>query len=121
MAVIFQVAVFWVVTPCNAVVVGYHRFRGPCCLHLQGEDSSRSVWVVIMCNVVVEYQRFKGPYCLHIQRWNPITMNHYNWTPQIRVGICYTSTNGNENFTVKSFGPLQTNHTNDKYFQHIFS
>jgi hypothetical protein len=31
-----QVVVFWVVTPC-IVVVGYQRFRGPCCLHLQGE------------------------------------------------------------------------------------
>jgi hypothetical protein len=27
-------AIFRVVTPCS--VVGYH-FRGPCCLHLQGE------------------------------------------------------------------------------------
>jgi hypothetical protein len=31
-----QVEVFWVVTP-YSVVVGYQRFRGPCCLHLQGE------------------------------------------------------------------------------------
>jgi len=30
-AVMFQVEVFWVVTPCN-VVVGYQRFRDPCCL-----------------------------------------------------------------------------------------
>jgi hypothetical protein len=27
---------FWVVTPCSDVV-GYLRFGGPCCLHLQGE------------------------------------------------------------------------------------
>jgi hypothetical protein len=27
----FQVEVYWVVTPCS-VVVGYQRFRGPCCL-----------------------------------------------------------------------------------------
>jgi hypothetical protein len=33
-AVMFQVEVFWVVTPCN-VVGGYRRFRGPCCLHFQ--------------------------------------------------------------------------------------
>jgi hypothetical protein len=33
MAVMFQVYVFWVVTQCS-VVVGYHRFRGQCCLHL---------------------------------------------------------------------------------------
>jgi hypothetical protein len=36
MAVKIQVEVFWVVTPCN-VAVGYQRFEGPCCLHLQGE------------------------------------------------------------------------------------
>jgi hypothetical protein len=36
MAVMFQVDVFWVVTPCS-VVSGYQRFRGPCCLHFQGE------------------------------------------------------------------------------------
>jgi hypothetical protein len=36
MAVMIQVEDFWVVTPCS-VVVGYHSFRGPCCLHLQGE------------------------------------------------------------------------------------
>jgi len=32
----FQVEVFWVVTPC-IVVVGYQSFGGPCCLHLQGD------------------------------------------------------------------------------------
>jgi len=31
----FQV-VFWAVMP-HTVVVGYQQFRGPCCLHLQGE------------------------------------------------------------------------------------
>jgi hypothetical protein len=30
----FHVEVFWVLTPCS-VVLGYRRFRGPCCLHLQ--------------------------------------------------------------------------------------
>jgi hypothetical protein len=34
---IIQVKVFWVVTSCS-VVVGYQRFGGPCCLHLQGES-----------------------------------------------------------------------------------
>jgi len=52
-----QVEVFWIVKPCN-VVVGYQRFGGPCCLHLQ---------VVTTCNVVVGHQRFGGPYCLHLQ------------------------------------------------------
>jgi hypothetical protein len=31
-----QVVVFCVVRPCS-VVVGYQRFGGPCCLHLQVE------------------------------------------------------------------------------------
>jgi hypothetical protein len=29
-------AVFWVVAPCSLVEV-YQRFRGPCCLHHQGD------------------------------------------------------------------------------------
>jgi hypothetical protein len=30
-------AVFWVVAPCSLVEV-YQRFRGPCCLHHQGDE-----------------------------------------------------------------------------------
>jgi hypothetical protein len=30
----FQIEAFWVVTPCG-VMVGYQRFGGQCCLHLQ--------------------------------------------------------------------------------------
>jgi len=37
-AVLFQVDVIWVETPCS-VVVGYQRFRGQCCLHLQPTGS----------------------------------------------------------------------------------
>jgi hypothetical protein len=29
-------AVFWVVAPCSVVEL-YQRFRGPCCLHHQGD------------------------------------------------------------------------------------
>jgi hypothetical protein len=36
MALVFQIEVFWFVTPCS-VVVGYQRFRGPYCHHLQDE------------------------------------------------------------------------------------
>jgi hypothetical protein len=39
-AAVFQVEVFWVVTPCS-VVVGYQRFGGTCCLRLQGD---KTVW-----------------------------------------------------------------------------
>jgi hypothetical protein len=33
----YKMAVFWVIVPCSLVVV-YQRFRGPCCLHHQGDD-----------------------------------------------------------------------------------
>jgi hypothetical protein len=32
-----KIAVFWVVAPCSLVEV-YQRFRGPCCLHHQGDS-----------------------------------------------------------------------------------
>jgi hypothetical protein len=32
-------AVFWVVAPCSLVEL-YQRFRGPCCLHHQGEGAN---------------------------------------------------------------------------------
>jgi hypothetical protein len=37
---VVQVEVFQVVTP-RSVMVGYQHFRGPCCLHLQGEVNHR--------------------------------------------------------------------------------
>jgi hypothetical protein len=37
MAVSTKMAVFWVVAPCSLVEV-YQRFRGPCCLHHQGDE-----------------------------------------------------------------------------------
>jgi hypothetical protein len=33
---ILKIAVFWVVAPCSLVEI-YQRFRGPCCLHHQGD------------------------------------------------------------------------------------
>jgi hypothetical protein len=38
-----HVEVFWIVTPCG-IVVGYQRFGGPCCLHLQGEMKAPKRW-----------------------------------------------------------------------------
>jgi hypothetical protein len=32
-----KIAVFWVAAPCSLAEV-YQRFRGPCCLHHQGDD-----------------------------------------------------------------------------------
>jgi hypothetical protein len=49
-AVMFQVEVFWVVTPCS-VTVGCQRFRDPCCLYLQGEMyvTQRIYWTFKIC------------------------------------------------------------------------
>jgi hypothetical protein len=33
-----KMAVFWVVAPCSLVEF-YQRFRGPCCLHHQGNET----------------------------------------------------------------------------------
>jgi len=45
------VEVFWVVTPCS-VMVGYKRFGGPCCVHLQGESFTAVMFEVeIFCLV----------------------------------------------------------------------
>jgi hypothetical protein len=38
-AVSTKMAIFWVVAPCS-LVEDYQRFRGPCCLHHQGDASS---------------------------------------------------------------------------------
>jgi hypothetical protein len=43
MAVSTKVAVFWIVAPCSLVDV-YERFRGPCCLHHQGDYSSTRLY-----------------------------------------------------------------------------
>jgi hypothetical protein len=36
-AVSTNMAVLWFVTPCSLIDI-YQRFRGPCCLHQQGDD-----------------------------------------------------------------------------------
>jgi hypothetical protein len=47
-AVEIQVEVFRVVTPCN-VAIGYQRFGGPCCLHLQCEVKMEAARSFISC------------------------------------------------------------------------
>jgi hypothetical protein len=41
-----KIAVFWVVAPCSLVEV-YQRFRGPCCLHHQGESQKTAIFIII--------------------------------------------------------------------------
>jgi hypothetical protein len=53
-AVIFQFEVICIVTSCS-VVVGYQRFRGPCCLHLQGKVAGRERLRVILLLTVSHF------------------------------------------------------------------
>jgi hypothetical protein len=52
-AVSTKMAVFWVVAPSSLVEV-YQRFRGPCCLHHQGDEAQKTAVFVItlfLCEV----------------------------------------------------------------------
>jgi hypothetical protein len=40
---LIMMAVFWVVAPCSMAIV-YQRFRGPCCLHHQGDEAPLKRW-----------------------------------------------------------------------------
>jgi hypothetical protein len=62
-AVSTKMAVFWVVEPCSLVVV-YQRFRGPCCLHHQGDET--------LVNFYQITQRYK-PEDRHLQYMNLLT------------------------------------------------
>jgi hypothetical protein len=59
--VMFQVEVFWVVTPCN-VAVGYRRFRGPNCCNGYVSSNGRmilnNVLLMILQEGVVSYFRY---------------------------------------------------------------
>jgi hypothetical protein len=83
-AVMFQVHVFCVVMQCS-VMVGYRRFGGPCCLHLQRDDLQVALfWVVTICSIVVGYQRFGGPCCLHLYHAITLCHNSEDHNPNIR-------------------------------------
>jgi hypothetical protein len=53
-AVSTKMAVFWVVAP-SSLVEGYQRFRGPCCLHHQGDDraTTQKTAIFIVCTVAL--------------------------------------------------------------------
>jgi hypothetical protein len=46
-----KMAVFWVVAPCRLVEV-YQHFRGPCCLHHQGDE-----WAISLIALMMEAAR----------------------------------------------------------------
>jgi hypothetical protein len=53
-----KIAVFWVVAPCSQVEV-YQRFRGPCCLHHQGETSTRLHGATTQKTAIFDYKLVK--------------------------------------------------------------
>jgi len=67
-----RVEVLWVVTTC-IVVVGYQRFRGPCCLHLV-KIQVGFFWVVTPYIVVVGNLELKGNQDIRERMWKIFTM-----------------------------------------------
>jgi len=68
----FQVEFLWIVTPCN-VVVGYRRFGGPCCFHLQGEcqittEKGGGFPVWLMKHRLLGFFQRKKP-CIYFNCW----------------------------------------------------
>jgi hypothetical protein len=57
-AVRTKMAAFWVVAPCSLVEV-YQRFRGPCCLHHQGDGNEPSSSVKFL-DCLSDCQLFKN-------------------------------------------------------------
>jgi hypothetical protein len=54
-------AVFWVAAPCGLVEV-YQRFRGPCCLHHQGDESHMPITIAARSWLVVDVDTItQGP------------------------------------------------------------
>jgi hypothetical protein len=63
-----KMAVFWIVAPCILVEV-YQRFRGPCCLHHQGDES-----LMMTINLMMEAERTSETlvnFYQTTQRYNP--------------------------------------------------
>jgi hypothetical protein len=80
---IMKIVVFWVVAPCSLVEV-YQRFRGPCCLHHQGDSPRR------------QQSSYSPPWepqillinCL-TKIWRPVVYNNLNWSYLIwNVNFC---------------------------------
>jgi hypothetical protein len=65
---IIQDEVFWVVTLCN-VMIGYQRFRGPCCLLLQGEVNGIGKKGI---DIGMEYKR--GAQSCNEQKWEGVVL-----------------------------------------------
>jgi hypothetical protein len=53
---------FWVVMLCN-VVVGYQRFRGPCCFLLQGEVQMEAAWASESYHNTTQHHKRQDPEC----------------------------------------------------------
>jgi hypothetical protein len=68
-------AVFWVVAPCSLVEV-YQRFRGPCCLHRQGDATTQKTAIFVLTAVRTSNPAYKSQVQLHIFNRYRRTVNY---------------------------------------------
>jgi hypothetical protein len=62
---LLKIAVFWVVAPCSLVEV-YQRFRGPCCLHHQGDALKKTAIFILTAVRTSNHTWFVYCYNIHI-------------------------------------------------------
>jgi len=71
MAAMFQVYVFWAVTPCS-VVVGYQRFRSPCYIEGAGSMNIRNFGILLQHYTVSQPRK-------HRLEVNIVLKQHTHW------------------------------------------
>jgi hypothetical protein len=79
-AVIFQVEVFWTVTPCS-VVVGYQRFRGSCCTRLYFTMRMEATWTPSNVGLLPQHYTASHPHHLDLKgtsfQWEVYCKSHF--------------------------------------------
>jgi hypothetical protein len=92
-AVSAKMAVFWVVSPLSLVEV-YQRFRGPCCLHHQGDESLIALTRLargLLVNLMMEAARISETpenFNQTTRRYNPEDSHLCYYLVNLQLNLC---------------------------------